>query len=311
MTARGYEQDTALRNLTKRVLRLELKEARNRPVSGIVASDPGGFTPPLTGPDLNTIIQELLDLIAAGSGVTDHGALTGLADDDHPQYSTDADLAAHTGDTTDAHDASAISIADAGGWLAAAEVEASLQELAAKTIGYQAHGSMGATETFDAAIGWHSGTFTANCVFTLTGAPSGTVSSLFLELAAGAGGFTLDLPASVVNAAALEAAYDSTAGTTSFLILLSRDNGTTWYGGWWGGSAALDYAESGDIAAVGSSASAGVSTEVPRADHVHPLNGAALGLVGPLLISSTPSTPLIFDDILQNTDQDDFVYGSI
>ena len=30
------------------------------------------------------------DLASAGSGVTDHGALTGLADDDHPQYHTDA-----------------------------------------------------------------------------------------------------------------------------------------------------------------------------------------------------------------------------
>jgi len=29
------------------------------------------------------------------AGVTDHGALTGLADDDHPQYATDADLTAH------------------------------------------------------------------------------------------------------------------------------------------------------------------------------------------------------------------------
>jgi hypothetical protein len=29
-------------------------------------------------------------LASAGSGVTDHGALTGLADDDHPQYHTDA-----------------------------------------------------------------------------------------------------------------------------------------------------------------------------------------------------------------------------
>jgi hypothetical protein len=32
----------------------------------------------------------LPDDITAGAGVTDHGALTGLADDDHPQYHTDA-----------------------------------------------------------------------------------------------------------------------------------------------------------------------------------------------------------------------------
>jgi hypothetical protein len=32
---------------------------------------------------------------AETGGVTDHGALTGLGDDDHPQYATDADLATH------------------------------------------------------------------------------------------------------------------------------------------------------------------------------------------------------------------------
>ncbi|MGH8651242.1 MAG: hypothetical protein ACREYE_03210, partial [Gammaproteobacteria bacterium] len=30
--------------------------------------------------------------IAPPGGVTDHGALTGLADDDHPQYALDSDL---------------------------------------------------------------------------------------------------------------------------------------------------------------------------------------------------------------------------
>lgn len=58
-----------------------------------------------------------------GGGVTDHGALTGLGDDDHTQYlnnargdvryytkaQTDAAVAAHVDDTVDAHDASAIS----------------------------------------------------------------------------------------------------------------------------------------------------------------------------------------------------------
>lgn len=38
-----------------------------------------------------------------GSGVTDHGALTGLADNDHPHYALDADFDAHTGDSTDVH----------------------------------------------------------------------------------------------------------------------------------------------------------------------------------------------------------------
>jgi hypothetical protein len=38
-----------------------------------------------------------LSELAAGSGVTDHGALTGLLDDDHPQYATDDDLSTHAG----------------------------------------------------------------------------------------------------------------------------------------------------------------------------------------------------------------------
>lgn len=32
-----------------------------------------------------------------GGGVTDHGVLTGLADDDHPHYATDTDLTTHAG----------------------------------------------------------------------------------------------------------------------------------------------------------------------------------------------------------------------
>jgi hypothetical protein len=75
--------------------------------------------------------------VTGTSGVKDHGLLTGLADDDHPQYTTtaeataiaDAEVAVHTGDATDAHDASAISLADAGGHYTGTDVEAALQEL--------------------------------------------------------------------------------------------------------------------------------------------------------------------------------------
>ena len=41
-------------------------------------------------------------------------------------------LSNHIGDTSDAHDASAVSVADAGGYYSAAEVEAALQEIATK-----------------------------------------------------------------------------------------------------------------------------------------------------------------------------------
>jgi hypothetical protein len=132
--------------------------------------------------------------------------------------------------------ASNVSIVDVDNWYEASNVENALAELAAKVVGYQAHGNTGSTETFDAAIGWHSATLNAATVtFTLTANPSGTVSSLFLELLQdGTGGRVIDLPSSVANAAELEAAQDTTAGGTTLLVLLSRDGGTTWFGGWWG-----------------------------------------------------------------------------
>lgn len=146
--------------------------------------------------------------------------------------------------------AASISVADSAGWFTGTNVETVLAELAAKAIGYQAHGAMGAAETFDAAIGWHSGTLDANCTFTLTGAPTGTVSSLFLELLQdGTGGRTITLPASVVNKADLEAAQDTTADVTTFLVLVSRDGGTTWFGGWWG-SGGTFVASLGDLSDV-------------------------------------------------------------
>jgi hypothetical protein len=45
-----------------------------------------------------------------------------------------SELDAHLNDTTDAHDASAISVADAGSYLVATEVEAALQEIATKIL---------------------------------------------------------------------------------------------------------------------------------------------------------------------------------
>ena len=161
----------------------------------------------------------LYSSVSSGGGVTDHPLLTGR-------------------DSTAQHPASSVTLADGDDWfdLGTDDVEAALAELAAKAIGVDGtHGSMGSTETFDAAIGWHSGTLTANCTFTLTAAPSGTASSLFLELAQdGTGGWTITLPASVVNKADIEAEQDTTASETTFLVLVSRDGGTSWYGGWWG-----------------------------------------------------------------------------
>jgi hypothetical protein len=46
-----------------------------------------------------------------------------------------ADLTAHTGDTTDAHDASAISVTDTGGYFTDSDVESVLQEIGSGAVG--------------------------------------------------------------------------------------------------------------------------------------------------------------------------------
>ena len=94
--------------------------------------------------NLQAVATDAEEAIAALPAViTDHGGLSGLGDDDHPQYLTEAEgdaayadisepiAAAHIGDTGDAHDASAVSIVDAGNYFTGTEVEAALQELGA------------------------------------------------------------------------------------------------------------------------------------------------------------------------------------
>ncbi len=61
----------------------------------------------------------------------------------------------------------------------------------------------------------------------------------------------------------------------------------------------------GDTAATGSAAVAA------RRDHRHGMPAAPATGVGPLIIASVHSTPLVFADLIQNSDQDDLVYGSI
>lgn len=89
-----------------------------------------------------------------GGGVTDHGDLDGLTDDDHIQYYNAArhTLAVHTGlglvpqtalddhlnDTTDAHDASAISYAGGTG-ISSTNVEAAIDELATEKADAHSH----------------------------------------------------------------------------------------------------------------------------------------------------------------------------
>jgi hypothetical protein len=58
----------------------------------------------------------------------------------------------------------------------------------------------------------------------------------------------------------------------------------------------LDFGESGDIAAVGRTAAAGVSAEVARADHVH--DGSVLGSVVTVAAAQSPFAVLFTHDVV-------------
>ena len=194
--------------------------------------------------------------------------------------------------------ASGVSITDAGGYFTATDVEGALQELAKKDIGYTAHGNTGSTETFDALTGWHSATLDANSTFTFTGATSGLVAAMVLELAQdGTGSRTVTWPGSVVWPGGVAPTLSTTAAAVDILTFFSRDGGTTWYGFGTGGGA-VDWAEAGDLAAVGTTAAAGSSVETPRADHVHTISEAAVQNAGhyEILMASGSADPLLTSD---------------
>lgn len=84
--------------------------------------------------NVQAALAEVAAEAAAGNGVTDHGLLTGLADDDHPQYAKAAALNDHLTDTSDAHDAGAISFVPTGN-IASTNVQDALAEVAAEAAG--------------------------------------------------------------------------------------------------------------------------------------------------------------------------------
>jgi hypothetical protein len=131
------------------------------------------------------------------SAISDHGDLTGLGDFDHDQYAR----AAYGG-----------------------------REV------FQAHGVTGSTEMIDLANGnYHAATLDADCTFTFTGSAAGRLSSFTVELLEdGTGGWDPTWPASVVWIGDTPV-HDTTAGTTTFYVFHTRDNGTTWFGAQIGG----------------------------------------------------------------------------
>ena len=164
----------------------------------------------------------------AGPAITDHGLLTGLADDDHPAY---------------------VKVVEGG----------------QDTI--MAHGNMGATETFDPSLGnVHTATADADCTITL-GAPVGS-GACMLELHItqdATGGRALTWPGTVVWPDGLAPVPDTTAGSVTRYVLETLDGGTTWYGVMVGaGLSAADFATPAIV--LGTAAAAGVAGTVIRSD---------------------------------------------
>lgn len=142
-----------------------------------------------------------------------------------------------------------------------------------------AHGSMGTTENLDPSDGnVHTGTLNANCTATLL-QPSGSGAATieFWVTQDGTGGRELTMAASGGSFTwdGGTPSPDTTAGVTVRYVF-ERIPGTTndWIGNLVGGAA----------------------------------TGSADNAVGPILISDTHSTPLVFDDLLQTEEGDDLLY---
>ena len=127
------------------------------------------------------------------SAVTDHGALTGLLDDDHTQYTRKTDGGKEIIST----------VADAG-----------------------------AAATLDLVNGnVHDVTLTADCTLTFAGATADVACSFTLLLRQdGTGGWTTTWPGSIVWAGGSAPVLDETLSTVEVLTFFTLDGGTTWYG---------------------------------------------------------------------------------
>jgi hypothetical protein len=242
-----------------------------------------------------------VDLFApVAGGVTDHGALTGLADDDHPQYATNAEFDDHSArhEPGGADPLSGYLTTTAGGGDVISTIAAS-----------------GAAETIDLANGnVHDVTLTDDCTFTFTSPASGRARSFTLFLRQGASPPHLATwPGSVEWAGGAAPTLSTALNDVDVLTFVTLDGGTVWFGFAAGGGAAIDYGEDGDISDLDFAdvADAGVLDEVARADHVHGMPAEpAGGGHGPILLASDHSVPFTFDEILQASDGSDFLYAS-
>lgn len=159
------------------------------------------------------------------------------------------------------------------------------------------HGAAGATETIDPSDGnVHSLTLDSDLALTLA-APTGSgACTLELRLTQdGTGGWDITWPGSVT----LVGTLDTTAGTTSIVILETLDGGTSWVavvvGGGGGGTPATTVT---DETSWGITPDVGTDTEYARQDHTHgsPSDpGTASGRWELAVIAGSPPDPLYAD----------------
>lgn len=154
---------------------------------------------------------------------------------------------AHVADTTDAHDASAISVLDTGGNFTGTNVEDVLAELAAMggpDTDLVTVSASGAAETIDVSVARaYDVTLTDDCSLSLTGGVFGERWEVQLFLRQDPiGGRTVNWPASVVWGDGGPPTLSTTPSELDIVELVTLDAGVTWFGSWGGGASvsALD-----------------------------------------------------------------------
>lgn len=189
----------------------------------------------------------------------------------------------------------------------------------------------GAAYTIDCSLGnTFDITLTANLTLSISNpAPPGVDSHIIVVLRqGGSGSYTVTWPASVkwqsatgTNTGSAPTLWTA-VGAQDVIELSTLDGGTTW-----GGSTDVDSTltikdEGTPLATAATSldfVGAGVVASGTGAAKTITIAGytltaaavSALGFVGPILISNTPSTPLVFADLLQNEAQDDLLYADL
>lgn len=200
----------------------------------LAAIPPGGTTGQVLAKASDADLDTTWTTGGAGGGVTDHGALTGLVDDDHPQYHTDArgDLRysplghGHSTSEVAGLDSALAGKSDTGHGHAIIDVTGLDTALAGKAEASGQYAvntaSISGAATVPATHAAHALTMTADTALTFDNPTAGHAFLLYLS-----GAFVPTLPGSIIWAGGAAPEYAS-AGTLYHFTTL--DGGTTWLG---------------------------------------------------------------------------------